>query len=170
MRRHDDEAHHATARQMQHNRPQWRSIWWTRHRRRYWAMHRPTGQIIYSTDPDELARMMDQVEAGARLDPWPWRQRLLPRQPHHAARHTRPGAAMTTTGRAPNTALRTWRETHGLSRAAHGIPRYVHARLIARWEQGRTRWPRLYHRAILHNLTGQDPTSLGFTPPGPPPA
>jgi transcriptional regulator with XRE-family HTH domain len=86
-----------------------------------------------------------------------------------------------TTGRAPNTVLRTWRETHGLSRAQMAealnnsptAPRdyilYTSPALIASWEQGRIGWPRPGHRAALHALTGQDPTTLGFIkPPGPP--
>jgi transcriptional regulator with XRE-family HTH domain len=88
---------------------------------------------------------------------------------------------MTTPRRTPNTALRTWRETHGLTRAqmAHALNNtpttppayamYASPALIASWEQGRTGWPRPGHRATLHALTGHDPTSLGFTPPPSPP-
>jgi transcriptional regulator with XRE-family HTH domain len=89
---------------------------------------------------------------------------------------------MTTPGRTPNTVLRTWRETHGLTRAqmAHALNNtrpaphhyaimYASPALIAAWEQGRTGWPRPGHRATLHALTGHDPTSLGFTPPPSPP-
>jgi hypothetical protein len=73
----DKETYRAKAREMQQDRPQWNKVWWAGRQRGYGAIHRPSGQIIFSTDPEELIRMMDQVEAGARLDPWPWRWWLL---------------------------------------------------------------------------------------------
>jgi transcriptional regulator with XRE-family HTH domain len=86
-----------------------------------------------------------------------------------------------TTSPAPNQKLRTWREDHGLSRAQMAkaltaTPTAWHDHilccspgLIARWESGRIRWPSRKYQAALHDLTGQPPASLGFTPPPPTP-
>jgi hypothetical protein len=80
---------------------------------------------------------------------------------------------------APNHVLRTWRETHHLTRAQmadalnntptaqHG---YITLRcgptLIAKWETGHIRWPSTRYQHALHDLTGHHPTDLGFTRPG----
>jgi hypothetical protein len=68
----DEEAHRAKAWKIQQDRPQWHRVWWAGRKRGYAAMHRLTGQIIFSTDPDELTRLMDRVEGGARLDTEKW--------------------------------------------------------------------------------------------------
>jgi hypothetical protein len=77
---------------------------------------------------------------------------------------------------APNTVLRAWRESVGMSRdqmadALSHTPAGIHAQLtcdekrIGRWETGHTMWPSQRYRAALFDLTGLDAPSLGFTPP-----
>lgn len=103
---------------------------------------------------------------------------------------------MTTAAPVPNQVLRAWREAHGLTRsqmaralintpAAWRQHHFLRCgpELIAGWETGRVRWPSPKYLAALRDLTGQEPASLGFTPPphprtgvqavlppGPPPA
>jgi transcriptional regulator with XRE-family HTH domain len=83
-----------------------------------------------------------------------------------------------TSPRTPNLVLRAWRETRGLTRpqmadALNGTPAAQHdqltctAKLIAKWETGEIRRPRAAYRVALHQLTGHDPTALGFTAPTP---
>jgi transcriptional regulator with XRE-family HTH domain len=77
---------------------------------------------------------------------------------------------------APNEVLRAWRIAAGLTQAqmAEAVNRTPAARQehlicdvkqVAKWESGQTRWPRPTYRRALYDLTGQDPQSLGFTPP-----
>lgn len=88
----------------------------------------------------------------------------------------RPPTPPPITAPAPNHKLRTWRETHGLTRAQmaealnntptrHDRILQCSPGLIARWESGSIPWPSRKYQAALHDLTGHYPASLGFTPP-----
>lgn len=79
----------------------------------------------------------------------------------------------------PNLILRAWREAQGMTRAQmadalNNTPAgqfhvlNASATLIARWESGRIRCPSTRYQRALHNLTGRDPATLGFTTPTPP--
>jgi hypothetical protein len=79
-----------------------------------------------------------------------------------------------TSPRTPNTVLRAWRETQGLTRpqmadAVNGTPAaqashlICTAKLIATWENGETGWPSARYRDALRQLTGRQPGALGFT-------
>ena len=80
----------------------------------------------------------------------------------------------------PNPVLRTWRETHGLTRpqmadALKQTPTaekhliWCHPTTIRKWETGHTHWPSPRYQAALRDLTGHTPTELGFTKPTPTP-
>lgn len=80
--------------------------------------------------------------------------------------------------RTPNLVLRAWREARGMTRpqiadalsdtpAAQLNQLICHPKLIAKWETGEIRWPRAAYRRALRQLTGHDPTALGFTAPTP---
>jgi transcriptional regulator with XRE-family HTH domain len=84
-----------------------------------------------------------------------------------------------TTSPEPNQVLRTWRETHGLTRAQmagalndtptawhHYILLRCSPDLISKWEAGHIRWPSRKYQYALHDLTGHHPGDLGFPGPG----
>ena len=80
-------------------------------------------------------------------------------------------------GAVPNIPLRNWRGQESLSRAEmadriNASPTGVDERLtcdeerIRRWESGEVRWPSPVYRRALKDVTGLDPSQLGFIPNG----
>ena len=80
-------------------------------------------------------------------------------------------------GAVPNIPLRNWRGQQCLSRAEmadriNASPTGVDERLacdeerIRRWESGEVRWPSPPYRRALKDVTGLDPSQLGFIPHG----
>jgi transcriptional regulator with XRE-family HTH domain len=76
----------------------------------------------------------------------------------------------------PNLVLRAWRIAQGLTcqqmadavtstQAAQQGRLTCSAKLIAQWESGETRWPSPRYRDALRQLTGRQPSALGFTAP-----
>ena len=80
-------------------------------------------------------------------------------------------------GAVPNIPLRNWRGQQCLSRAEladriNASPTGVAERLVCdeerirRWESGEVRWPSPVYRRALKDVTGLDPSQLGFIPNG----
>jgi hypothetical protein len=80
-------------------------------------------------------------------------------------------------GAVPNIPLRNWRGQQCLSRAEmadriNASPTGVTERLVCdeerirRWESGEVRWPSPVYRRALKDVTGLDPSQLGFIPNG----